>query len=468
MRLSTLSAVLLLGAAPALAQDAVRLAPGHPDLSPVAIESSLMAVYSGGTDGRLLGTITTTATPNDDGTVTVVTDAAAPEAGFVSQDSARYGASLAPIFLNQEGPGGQGTVAVDGMNVSGTYARGSMEPLPFDIDLEEAPFDPVSIPLVARSLPLRAGYEAVVPTFSPLQRVRETTLTVVGEEEVMGADGEAAMAWAIEEDGPGRDRRFFVDGATREIVQITISPNPETVITLVPTTEEALAEAAGPPADPIRPGDPALMADRLADYSENYTFKVVQPVQQDIGTSTRALTIDREAGTVTLVSTTEITMAGQSIRDSLVAAYPSFEPISRRLDQNGTLIEMSHADGEVRRTVTAEGEEPETEVTVFDEAVFGAGWLQEMIRVMPLAEGYRISFEGVGTSGEANPVLVSVIGQEEMDGGPAWIVEAVPASGPPTTYTIDDATREVLKSSFSPQVGVILETVPAEEAAMEE
>lgn len=469
MRLLTLFVLALLGAVPGLAQDEVRLTPGHSDLAPVDVTDQLLAVYMGAPGGRLLGTITRTVTSNGDGTVTVVTDADASEAGFMSQDSARYGAGLTPIFLAQEAPFGRGEVTVDGTNVSGTYASGEMTPLPFDIDLTETPFDPVAVPLVARSLPLREGYTAVVPTFSPIQRVRETTLTVVGEEEVMTGDGEATMAWVIEEDGPGRDRRFYVDGATRDLVQITLAPSPETLITLVPTTEETLAAAAGPEAKPIRPGDPALLTDRLATYRQDYTFKVVQPVQQDIGLQTRHLMIDEDAGTVTLVTTTEIAMAGQSVRDSLVAAWPSFEPISRTLNQNGNLTELAFADGEVRRTQTpADGDPEETEVSIFDEPIFDTGWIQEIVRVLPLAEGYRIAYQGVGPSGEANPVLISVLSQEAMDGGPAWIVETVPAQGPPTTFTVDDASREVLKVSFSPQVGVLLETVPAEADAASE
>ena len=467
MRLLTLfSLLLLLGAGPALAQDEVRLTPGHPDLTPVDVEDQLLAVYNGGPGGRLLGTVTRTVMPNDDGTMTVVTDADASEAGITGQDSSRYGAGLTPVFLSSESFQGSGTVTVSGTNVSGTFTRGDNAPLPFDIDLTETPFDPAAIPLVAQSLPLREGYTAVVPTFSPIQRVRETTLTVVGEEEVTNANGETVMAWVVEEDGRGRDRRFYVDGATRDLVQITISPNEETLITIVPTTEDALAAAAGPEADPIRPGDETLMTDRLGDYTEDYSFKVVQPVQQDIGTITRRMTVDEGAGTVTLVSITQVQT--QTIRDSLVAVWPTFEPIARRVVSNENVTELAFADGEIQRTFTEGEGDPETVISVIDEPVFDTGWIQEIVRAMPLAEGYRIAYQGIGPTGEPNVVVVEVTGQEELDGGPAWIVEAVPTQGPPTTYTVDDATREVLKSSYSPQVGVILETVPAEDAASEE
>lgn len=454
MRALLVSAVALLGAAPAFAQAEVHLTPGHPDLTPVDVADEVLAVRMDGPTGRVLGTIVRTATPNSDGTVTVVTEADAPRAGYVSQDSARYGAGFAPLFATQEGPGGSGTATYDGRNVSGTFVRGERAALPFDIDLPEAAFDGDAVPLVARSLPLREGYTAVMATFSPLNRLRETTLTVVGEEDVTLADGSTASAWVVEEDAPGnRDRRFYVDGETRDLLQITVAPNTETLLVFTPTTEEALAAEAGPPAVTVRPGDAALRTAALRGYTESYAYKLLQPVQQDLGTATRALSIDTGAGTATLITTLDT--GNQSSRDSLVARWPSMEPVSRTLTSNGTTTTITFANGVARRS---QGEE--TKETPFGAPVFDTGWLQEIVRALPLADGYRAALEGIGPAGDPLPITVTVMGSEEQASGRAWTVEAVPDAGAAMTFTVDDDTREVLTMQLAPQIGVLLEMTP--------
>ena len=77
----------------------------------------------------------------------------------------------------------------------------------------------------------------------------------------------------------------------------------------------AAASAQDAPADTLvlRPGDPTLVTDWLASGSQTTQMKLVQPMQQDVGTSTDAYTV--ADGRVTKVTTLSIPMQGMNQRD---------------------------------------------------------------------------------------------------------------------------------------------------------
>ncbi len=209
----------------------------------------------------------------------------------------------------------------------------------------------------------------------------------------------------------------------------------------------------------LRPGDAALSVDALQDYEEAYAIRVVQPVQQDAGTATRRLTIDEGAGTITLVTTLNVPMAGQVQTDSLVAAYPSLAPISQTSTGSGGAVTLTYADGRVVGTVAPTGGDAETIDVALEDPVFDASWLSEVARVLPLAEGYRATFLTYSPEGVTN-VDLAVTGQETVGGSTAWIIEATPAEGPSSMLAIDVETRELLRTQIQPQLGVLIEIVP--------
>ena len=260
---------------------------------------------------------------------------------------------------------------------------------------------------------------------------------------------------------PGRGggtQRYLVADGTRELVAMTFEPQEGTVVVTEPTTEEALAalEARNAPGVDLRPGSSDLVADALEDYTRSYTVRVVQPMQQDIGTATRTLAIDRDAGTATLTTTLEIAMAGQNQTETTVVAYPSLRPISSTSDNNGEAVELAYSETGLSGTRGDEAVE-----AGFDEPVFDPSWLQEAVRLVPLEEGYRASFQTVSASDGARTIGLEVVGQDEIDGMTVWHVRAQPTEGPPISFYLTPE-RDLARMEMQPQVGVVVQFVPDE------
>ena len=480
--LHSLAALALVAAAPALAQtpagdgatDPVVLAPGHPDLTTdgLALETETVAVRVTDPRPTVYGTLTTEAERSGDA-VTLTTDADVSEAGLRYSSTVTFAwPSLAPVSRDFS----QGNVTAhtdyDGQAVTGTWARGEWAPLPFDIALPRPVFQPEVLPILARALPLEAGYTAVVPTFTAERRLRDYTLSVVGEEEVTLADGSAVTAWAVEETSEGRGsrtRRYFVDGATRALVAFTTTAGRDATIISEPVTDEMLASLEADAALPtveLRPGLERLQTDALQSYSQDYVIRVVEPVQQDAGTQSRTVTVDRAAGTVRAESQVEIAMAGQRTSETVEAAFPSLAPISSRVDANGTVIDLAFSDNAVSGTRTEAGGDPEPVDLMLEEPAYDASWLFEIVRLLPFEEDYRATLHTTA-AGELADLTLAVLDQEEVDGQTAWIVEARPEEGPATEFAVADGTRELLRVRLRPQAGVVVDIVPvADEAGM--
>ena len=459
---SLLLAALVLTAAPTFAQD-VTLRPGHPDLmtSGLTFESHVEAVRISEPAVQDLGLITHQVTRNG-ATITMNVDANVPQAGNVGETSVTFDAvTLAPMSRQSTTSRSSGSTTYDGAHVMGAYARGEWAPLAFDITLSGAAFAPEQIPLIARAIPQRAGYTATVPTFSADRRLRDVEVSVVGQEEFTRADGSTVTAWAVEAVTSGRGggtQRYFVADGTRELVATSFSPQQGTTVVTEPTSEEALAaleEGMASSVD-LRPGASDVMADALEGYTRTYTIKVVQPMQQDIGTATRTLTIDREAGTATLETTLEIAMAGQNQTETTVVAYPSLRPISSSSDNNGETVELTYSETDVSGMRGDEAIE-----VAFDEPVFDSSWLQEVVTLLPFEEGYRASFQTVSTQEGAQSIGLEVVEQSEIDGVPVWHVRAQPGEGPPVSFFVTPE-RDLARMEMQPQVGVVIQFVPDE------
>ena len=296
------------------------LQPGHPDLMTdgLSLDSQVMAVRIAEPAVQDIGTMVYEVERSGD-RVTLTTTSNVPMMNQTGAVTAVFEwPSLRPVSRERTVEEGADRVAYDGARVTGEYGRGEFDPLPFDITLQTTPFAPETLPVLARALPFRAGYVATVPTFSANRRLRDVTLTVIGEESFSRGDGSAADTWVVEETSEGRGsrtQRYYVDAATRELVAVSFEPQEGTTVVTEPTTEEALAEVAANRSRGValRPGSEALATDALQSYSQDYVIKVVQPVQQDAGTQSRTVTVDRDAGTVTIQGNTEIAMAGQDV-----------------------------------------------------------------------------------------------------------------------------------------------------------
>ena len=212
----------LLAAGPALAQaDLPLLTPSHQDLAIDALtfEDQTFEVRTGPPANQSIGTITQTVA-EDGEYVTVVTEVDIPQFQQATTDSVRLlRASLAPQMASLTGDGDRSAVRFDALRAIGTYGTTGRE-LPIDVALKTPAFHNGSssvsggVALVARAMPFEEGYEGVIETFSPRQRLKETTLTVTGREDAERLDGTTVSAWVVREVTPGRQtvtRRYYVD-----------------------------------------------------------------------------------------------------------------------------------------------------------------------------------------------------------------------------------------------------------------
>ena len=421
-----------------------------------------VSITSTGTRSRDLGTLTTTV-EEDGGTVTLRTDADLPQAGQVYDVTATFAwPSLRPISRERSAGGSSGMTAYDGTTVTGSYGRGDFEPLAFDITLRQEPFQPEVLPLIARSLPFAEGYTAVVPTFTSESRVRDYTLTVTGMEEVAPAGGAPVMAWAVEQTAAAtrapRPRTYYVDPATRTIVRTTTQGTGDALIVSEPVSEESLAAmAAETPAIELRPGLDRLDASAITSRSQDFVIRVVEPVQQEAGTITRTVEVDEAAGTVTVTTVQDISMMGQRVEQTSVAAYPSLVPVSGTTSVNGTSVEVTY--GEAVATVVIDGE---TQEVALDGLVFDGGFLFDIVRALPYEEGYRGEIQMLAPGQGAVVVPVSVDAPTEIDGRTVWPVETGGGPGTAFTFYVAPETREFLRIEQEPQPGVLISVDPTE------
>ncbi len=465
MRALLALAALAVFAAPAFAQ--VTLQPGHPDLQTAGLSLDTETVRVRVTEPRPtdLGMVATTVERDGD-TVTMSTNADVPRAGQVYDLTVSMAwPSLAPISRERSSDGSVGTTSYDGARVTGTYSRGDWAPLPFDITLPGAVFFPEALPIIARALPFAEGYTATVPTFTSERRIRDYTLTVTGQEDFQRADGSTVTAWVVEETSEGRGsspRKYFVEDGTRALVASTTTATGNTVVVTEPVTEAMLAAMdAETPAVELRPGLDRLDLSGLTAYEGDYVVKIVQPIQQDAGTATRRLVVDEAAGTVTLTTTTEIAMAGQRTSETAVAAYPSLAPISTTSDNNGSVTTLEYTANAVSGTKADGGGDPTPVDMMFEDPAYSGTWVFEIVRLLPLEEGWRGTLHTISSEDGPEETVVTVIGREDVGGVSAWIVEAQAAEGGPVEFAIHPDTREMLRTRLQPQVGVVVDIVPA-------
>ena len=471
MRLPALVTLLCLPVALAVAQgsgEAVRLYPGHPDLATgeLTLEPAYALVRQEGAFDRDLGVLIDEVRREGD-TVTVrrviegfLTSGVATErvVSFVA-------GSLAPVSLRQSDVSGSGAARYDGRRVRGEHADAGATPLPFDVALDDVPFAPATLEIVARALPLRPGYAAAVPTFSPDDRLGLDSLVVVGEGTFARADGSTADAWVVRHvRDNGRDRTYYVDPTTRDLIGSTVSTRSSTVVS------EAVAGAPPGPrprAAALRPGADVLVVGALSDGSVDFSYNLVDPFgQEGIATQTRRLSIDPDGRTATLTVETATPTAGVRAVDTVVVAFPSLRPLSSAVEADGTARTLTYAERGVTGSIAPPDGGPTAVDVAFDEPVFDQAWWPEVARLLPFEEGYRVTVPAFGRDGESavdvavEDVTMEVEGRRRVGDCDAWTVRMQQASGAQTLFHVDAETRALCRMDVNGEPGVVVHVVP--------
>lgn len=223
----------------------------------------------------------------------------------------------------------------------------------------------------------------------------------------------------------------------------------------------ASASSAQAPADTLvlRPGDPTLVTDWMTSRAETTTMKLVQPMQQNVGTSTDTYTV--AGGRVVKVSVMSVPMQGMNQRDSVVVMAGTLAPLTHNSSGGQATVSLEFMDEGVVGLKTPRTGPATTVMVMTDAPVFDGAWTSEIIRSLPFAQGYvaKVALFMAEMGDEASEIVVSVTGQETVNQRLGWTVDA--DLGPfSMTYVVDAETRALLITRMSPQPGVAIEMVP--------
>ena len=209
----------------------------------------------------------------------------------------------------------------------------------------------------------------------------------------------------------------------------------------------------------IVPGDGALVTDWIAPGTRTYTLRLVQPMQQNVGTTTETISV--EGDEVVRVSVLSIPMQGMEQRDSLRAEAATLAPRYNRSTGGAADVSLEFMDEGVAGTATPRGQSTETIMEMTDAPVFDGSWVGEIAQSLPFAEGLVATVPVFTAQGGLTEAVLTVTGQETVGERTGWTVEI--DLGPQTlTQVVDVETREVLVLRLSPQPGVVIEVTPAD------
>ncbi len=252
-------------------------------------------------------------------------------------------------------------------------------------------------------------------------------------------------------------------GRAQPTVPAAVSKRIAAMTVKVDTLKLAAAPAKAEAAE-LKVGDGALNGATLRAGSFTRRMLLVRGGQtQEVGKVTDDVRIAN--GEVTLVQNISSPMIGQSI-DTVVFKQATFAPIRHRgksaqrtlaIEFNGTKITGS--------SVPASGASATPIDLTSDVALFDVGSLELMLQVLPLAPDYAVKLPGyLVEAGGKTWVSVRVAGSEQITGAAgtapveAWVVETETA-GQKFRYWVNKATREILKTSFTPAPGIELQMV---------
>lgn len=212
----------------------------------------------------------------------------------------------------------------------------------------------------------------------------------------------------------------------------------------------------------VRPGDASLVTSWIQPATTSYTIRVVEPIQQNVGTAVESVAVDD--GVVTRVLTVDVPMQGMSQKDSVRADLATLAPLTHHSTGGMAEVSLEFMPEGVVGAVTPKGQALQAVTEMTDAPVFDSAWIADLVQSLPLAEGYAAEVPAFNAAPTGlQTYAIRVTGRESRkraDGtdGTGWVVEA--QAGPATiTYVVDTETRELLAQRFSPQPGVTVEIV---------
>ena len=445
-RLAVLALALV--ALPAAAQTAPpMLTPGSPDLVEVAPQSFSYEVRIAAEIPRTIGRVTHTETRDGDRLV-AITHASVPMGGQNQRDTTVVvWPSLAPVSRAVDDGEEASRVAFADGRVRGRLVLGNLDEA-LDAPLPEGVFAEGTGALLVRALPFEHGYTATLRVVDKRGDVTTDTVEVSGPEPFTHPDGSETTAWMVSLASPGDPTTtYWVDTETREILKMSFPAGRGMTI-------ETGAPAVRPDGPILRPGAAALVTDWLADDEAIYTIRVVEPMQMDAGTMTARRTVSRDE--VTVEQTVSVPMQNMEVTSVSRAEAGTLAPLAFESDGGPETTRLAFTpQGVAGMKMPASGEGERLGV-VFEAPVFDGSMAAEIAQSLPLEEGYTTVVEAYDTQQGVYAITYRVTGQEEIDGGSTWVVEAVSPSGP-TTYYVDPDTRRLLRIRMSPQPGVTVE-----------
>ncbi len=210
-------------------------------------------------------------------------------------------------------------------------------------------------------------------------------------------------------------------------------------------------------ADTLRlvPGVGGLDTSWLTAGEATYAIRLISPMQQDIGTATERTTV--ADGVITRVATVSVPMQRMSQTDSLRAEAGTLGPLTHHSTGGPRPLALEFSPEGVVGMAAGEAVVVPVDVPVFD-----ASWIGEVAQSLPFAEGLVATVPAYDGQRGIVTYVLRVTGQQEASGAgapeTAWIVEAT-SGGVTATYAISAATRQLLRTRFSPQPGVTIEIV---------
>ena len=210
----------------------------------------------------------------------------------------------------------------------------------------------------------------------------------------------------------------------------------------------AVSAQTAPDAGAMRPGDAALDLSWLTGDTANYTLRLVEPMQMDVGTATVARTV--ADGVVTSVQTISVPQQGTNMTQTSRAAAGTLAPMSQSMSGQGT------AELAFTPTVVTGTKDGAPVSVALDAPVFDSSWSGEVAQSLPFAEGYTAAIAAYDATHGLSTIRYTVTGQQTVAGAPAWAVEVVSPAGT-VTYLIDGATRQMVLMRMSPQPGLVVE-----------
>lgn len=428
---------------PVAVQAQTALTPGHPDLAAPTPQSFEHVTRVAGSTPRTTGWRHYSETRQGDRLVIV--ERRSRERGDTSPGDTTVVAwpSLAPLARSASGADEETTrLAVLDGRLRGRHVLGNLDET-IDAALPADAFIEGSRTVLARSLPLRDGYTATLRFISAQGDLTTTTARVGAREAFTQPDGSETMARTVVLSEAGKpDVSYAVDEATRALLRTAYEFRPG-------VTTETLAPPMPPTVGVIRPGDPALDTSWMTgDDTATFALNLIEPMAMPVGTSTVTRTV--AGGVVTSVQTIVVPSQGMNETQTATADLVTLRPLSQA-NPGQQAVALTFTDGLVSGTKAGAPLSVALDLPVFDST-----WASEIAQSLPLATGYTATAAVYDASNGLSTVTFTVTGQEDVDGAPAWTVEAVSATGP-TTYVIDAASRRMLRMRLSPQPGVVVE-----------